>query len=144
MRRLLAVLLVAPLLAGCGGDPQEEYCAAVRDHQAELSDIVSGGGPDALLEALDVLRALQDQAPRDIADEWQHVVARLEALQEALDEAGVEPATYDRDQPPEGLSDEQVDRIDAAARELGSGTTLRALQDLEQQARDVCKTPLTL
>ena len=144
MRRLLAVLLVAPLLAGCGGDPQEEYCAAVRDHQAELSDIVSGGGPDALLEALDVLRALQDQAPRDIADEWQHVVARLEALQEALDAAGVEPAAYDRDQPPEGLSDEQVDRIDAAARELGSGTTLRALQDLEQQARDVCKTPLTL
>lgn len=142
MRRLLAVLLVAPLLAGCGGDPQEEYCAAVRDHQAELSDIVSGGGPDALLEALDVLRDLQDQAPRDIADEWQHVVARLEALQEALDEAGVDPATYDRDHPPDGLSGEQVDRIDAAARELGSGTTLRALQDLEQQARDVCKTPL--
>ncbi|CAI9406254.1 hypothetical protein [Nocardioides sp. T2.26MG-1] len=141
---VLAAAVLLPLLAGCGGDPQEAYCGAVKDHQEELSGIVGSGEPDALLKALPVFRDLQAQAPDDITDEWQQVVGRIEALSEALDEAGVDAATYDRDHPPAGLTDEEKARIDAAATELGSGTTLRALQDLDQQARDVCRTPLTL
>ncbi|WP_243059931.1 hypothetical protein [Nocardioides sp. SR21] len=143
MRRVLVAALLLPLLAGCGSD-QDDYCDAVADRQQELSDIVGSGEPDALLQALDVFQQLQDRAPDDISDEWQQLVGRIEALQDALDDAGVDAATYDRDDPPAGLSDEQAAAIDAAAKELGSGTTLRALQDLDQQARDVCKTPLTL
>jgi hypothetical protein len=140
---LLAALLIA-LLTACGGDSKSEYCQAVEAHQTELSDIVGSGEPDALIEALDVFRDLQEQAPSDISDEWQQLVGRIEALDHALRDAGVDPSTYDRSHPPAGLSDEQRAAIDAAARQLGSGTTLRALQDLEQQARDVCQTPLTL
>ncbi|HEY0950861.1 hypothetical protein [Nocardioides sp.] len=143
MRRLLAVTLLLPALAGCGSGT-DDYCGAVKDHQEELSDIVGSGEPDALLRALPVFRDLQGKAPDDITDEWQQVVGRIEALQEALDEADVDPRTYDRDHPPEGVTAEQKARIDAAAKELGGGTTLRALQDLDQQARDVCQTPLTL
>jgi hypothetical protein len=143
VRRVLVAALLLPLLAGCGSD-QDEYCDAVQDHQQELSDLLGSGQPDALLKALDVLRDLQDKAPDDISDEWQQLVGRIETLQQALDDAGVDPATYDRDRPPADLTHEQTAAIDAAAEELGSGTTLRALQDLEQQARDVCKTPLTL
>jgi hypothetical protein len=144
MRRLLATLLVLPLLAGCGGDPQDAYCDAVQDHQQELSDLVGSGKPDALIRALDVFRQLRDDAPDDITDEWQQLIGRIEALQGALDDAGVDPATYDRDDPPAGVTADQRAAIDAAAEQLGSGTTLRALQDLDQQARDVCGTPLTL
>lgn len=143
MRRVLVAALLLPLLAGCGSD-QDDYCDAVTEHQQELSDIVGSGEPDALIQALDVLRDLQDKAPDDISDEWQQLVGRIEALQKALDDAGVDAATYDRDDPPAGVTDAQAAAIDAAAKELGSGTTLRALQDLDQQARDVCKTPLTL
>lgn len=143
MKQLLAVALLVPVLAGCGSS-QDDYCGAVEEHQEELSEIVGSGEPDALIQALDVLRDLQDQAPDDIGDEWQQVVGRIEALDAALEDAGVDPTTYDRDDPPAGLTDEQTAAIDAAAKELGSGTTLRALQDLDQQARDVCKTPLTL
>jgi hypothetical protein len=135
---------VLPLLvAGCGSD-QDSYCSAVKDHQQELSTIVGSGDPDALLQALDVFRDLKGKAPADITDEWQQVISRIQALADALDDAGVDPATYDRDKPPAGLTDQQKTQIDAAAKELGSGTTLRALQDLDQEARDVCKTPLTL
>ncbi len=143
MRRLLAIALLLPLLAACGSG-KDDYCSAVEDHQQELSDIVGSGEPDALLQALDIFRDLQDRAPDDITDEWQQLVGRIEALAEALDDADVDPATYDRDHPPAGLTEEQKARIDAAAAQLGSGTTLRALQDLDQQARDVCQTPLTL
>lgn len=148
MRRALVlgavVGVVLPALTACGGSDQDEYCGAVEDHQQELSDIVGSGDPDALLAALDIFRELQDQAPGDITDEWQQVVTSIEALQQALEDAGVDPATYDRADPPAGLSAKDKARIDAAAKQLGSGTTLRALQDLDQQARDVCKTPLTL
>lgn len=143
MRHVLALALVIPLLAGCGSD-QDDYCAAVEEHQEELSEIVGSGDPDALIQALDVFRDLQALAPDDISDEWQQVVGRIEALESALDDAGVDPATYDPESPPDDLGDEQAAAIEAAATELGSGTTLRALQDLDQQARDVCKTPLTL
>ena len=144
MRLLLALVLLAGLLAGCGGDSKAEYCAAVKDHQTELSDILSTGEPDALINALDIFHDLQDKAPGDITDEWQQLVGRVEALRDALDDAGVDPTTYDRAHPPASLTAEQKAGIDAAAKELGSGTTLRALQDLDQQARDVCQTPLTL
>jgi hypothetical protein len=144
MRRLLATLLVLPMLAGCGGEPADDYCDAVQDHQQELSDLVGSGEPDALIRALDVFRELRDDAPDDITDEWQQLIGRIEALQGALDDAGVDPATYDRDDPPAGVTEDQRTAIDAAAEQLGSGTTLRALQDLDQQARDVCGTPLTL
>ena len=89
-------------------------------------------------------RTWQDQAPGDITDEWQQVIGRLEACSGALDDADVDPATYDRDKPPAGLTDEQKAAIDAAAKAGRPPETLRALKDLDQQARDVCKTPLTL
>lgn len=144
MRRLLVVVLLAGVLAGCGGDPKDQYCDAVADHQKDLSEVVGSGDPDALIQGLDIFHDLQDRAPSDIQDEWQQLVGRIEALRDALDDAGVDPATYDRDHPPAGLTAEQKAAIDAAAEQLGSGTTLRALQDLDQQARDVCQTPLTL
>ncbi len=147
MRRTIAVALVSAvtltLLTGCS-DQKESYCGAVQDHQEELTGIVTDGGQDSLLRALDIFRDLQDRAPSDISDEWQQVVSRIETLDEALRDAGVDPATYDRKSPPAGLSDEDRARIDGAARELGSGTTIAALQALDQQARDVCQTPLTL
>lgn len=143
MRPLLALLLAAPLLAGCASD-QEKYCDAVKEHQTELSEIAGQGGPAALLDALDIYRDLQDQAPRDITDEWKQVVTSIAALQAALDDAGVDAATYDPKEPPEGVTEEQQQAIADAATEVGSLETQRALAGVEQQARDVCKTPLTL
>jgi hypothetical protein len=143
MRRLLTLVVGAALLVGCGSD-QDAYCDTVSDHQEELSEIVGEGGPDALMRALDVFRELQDDAPSDISDEWQQVVSSIEGLQEALDDAGVDPATYDPDRPPTGLSESDQQAITAAATRLGGAETAGALQDLDQQARDVCHTPLTL
>jgi hypothetical protein len=140
---VLAAVL-GPVLAGCAGDPREEYCEAVADHQQALADIVGSGAPDALVEALGIFRDLHEQAPDDVTDEWQQVIGRIDALADALRAAGVDPATYDRDDPPAGVTAADRARIEAAAAQLGSAATVRALQDLDQQARDVCKTPLSL
>lgn len=136
------LLVVALLASGCSGDPYEDYCDTVAEHQADIGEAVAGGGPDALLSVLPALRELRDASPDDVADEWQQVVGRLQALQEALDDAGVEAGAYDRDDPPDGVTEEQRTAIDAAARELVRPETAEALAVLETEVRDVCQTPL--
>jgi hypothetical protein len=136
-------VVLTSLVAGCASE-QEQYCEAVEDHQRELTDITAEGGPTALLDALDVYRDLREEAPRDLEDEWQQVVESLESLEVALDDAGVDAASYDPENPPEGVTEEQQQAIAAAADQVGSLETQEALQGVEQQARDVCKTPLTL
>ncbi len=145
MRRGAAAVavLVAGLLAGCA-DQQEQYCSAVEEHQRELGEVVADGGPGALIGALDTFDDLADRAPRDITDEWQQVTSRLRALQTALSEAGVEPDDYSAEDPPAGLTDQQQSKIRAAADDLASPATAAALEGLQQQALDVCGTPLSL
>ena len=141
IRAAAALLAAALLVTGCA-DQQEKYCDAVEDHQQELGEILGGGSPDALLKALPIFRDLAEDAPEDLRDEWKTVIDAVAGLQEALEDAGVDPATYDRDHPPEGLSQADQDAIDAAARQLTSEETVTALSGVDQQAKDVCGTPL--
>jgi hypothetical protein len=141
---LTAALVLVSLLVGCSEDPYDAYCEVVTDHQGELTRTIDEGGPDVLLRALPVFRDLEDAAPSDIRDDWQVVVNGLTALESALDDAGVDPATYDRENLPEGVSEAERDRIDAAAEDLRTEESEAAFAAVEQQARDVCKTPLWL
>lgn len=135
-------LLVSPL-AGCASE-QEEYCQAVKDQQERLTEIMSDAGPTALLDALESFRELRAEAPSDISDEWQQVIRSIEALDQALADAGVDPADFDRGKPPEGVSKEEQETIARAADEIGSRETEVALAGVRQQALDVCKTQLWL
>jgi hypothetical protein len=137
-------VLVGGVSAACSDDPYADYCEVVTDNQEELTRILGEGGPDVLLRALPIFRELEDAAPSDIRDDWQIVVNGLAALESALEDAGVDPATYDRERPPDGLSEQEQDRIDAAAQDLTTADSVAAFAAVEQQARDVCKTPLRL
>jgi hypothetical protein len=136
------VLLLSPL-AGCASE-QEEYCQAVKEHQKRLTEIMSDAGPTALLDALDSFRELRAEAPSDISDEWQQVILSIEGLEQALDDAGVDPADFDSGKPPEGVSKEDQEAIARAADEVGSQETEVALAGVRQQALDVCKTQMWL
>ena len=140
---LTALLLLMTPLTGCASQ-QEQYCDAVKEHQKSLTEIMSDAGPTALLEALDDFRALRAEAPSDISDEWQQVIRSIEALQQALDDAGVDAADFDSGQPPEGVSKQEQEAIARAAEEVGSQRTEVALAGVRQQALDVCKTQLWL
>jgi hypothetical protein len=140
--RWAVALLAATLLVGGCADQKEKYCDAVKSHQKDLAEVIGEGGPDALLKALPIFRDLEGDAPDDIRDDWRTLVAALDGLETALDDAGVDPKTYDRDHPPAGLSQDDQDKIDQAALELTSNPTVQAFSSVQQQARDVCGTPL--
>jgi hypothetical protein len=139
---VLLGLLVLPLLAGCGHG--QSYCNAVQDHQSDLGSIVSGGDRAALIQALPIFEDLQGKAPDDVADDWELLVTRIKALDTALKDADVDPATYDAKHPPAGLSAEDRGLIRRAAAELAASDTQQALATVQQEVLDVCHTPLEL
>lgn len=139
----MALALAAVLLTGCGGDDTSDYCDSVKDHQRELSDIAASTEPGAIFGALDAYRDLEGDAPRDLGDEWRQVIDRLGALESALDEADIDPATYDPKTSLKSLPAAQRRAIEGAARDLGDEATVSAMAGIEQQALDVCKMPLS-
>jgi hypothetical protein len=142
--RAASLLLLAALaLTGCSGEPQEDYCEAVTDHQEELTDVAASDDTGALFDALDTYDDLREQAPPDIADDWDAVIGPLRALEQALADHGVDPSSYAADEPPADLDDAGRREIEAAAREVGSERTVTAMAAVEQHALDVCGIPLS-
>lgn len=141
---LVLPLAVAPWLVACGGgDDYSSYCDAVTAHRTELSEQLAKGDA-GLLAAIPTFEDLRDQAPDDIRGDWSTLVNALTGLRKALDDAGVKPSDYHSGKPPAGVSATQRKAIAAAATKVGSAKTQAASQRVQQQARDVCHTPLTL
>ena len=141
LRTAAALLLTAVLLSGCGGD---DYCGAVEEHQAELTDATASGSPAALLEALPIFRDLANQAPDDIRDDWDAVLDPLDELDQALRDADLDAAAYDPKALPADLTADQRERIEAAGAALADPLVVSAFDAVQQQAKDVCHTPLSL
>jgi hypothetical protein len=150
-----AVVLATTLgLAGCDSDDDDpyaiperfqDYCDEVKSLKATLGDALSTGGDSSgLIKALPSFRSLAAEAPDDVADDWDVVIEKIQDLVDALDAAGIDPETYHRKHPPAGLTKDQRDAIDAAAVALVSTASAEAMSSVQQQARDVCKTPLFL
>lgn len=137
----LVLALGSALLTGCASE-QEQYCEVVSERQRELTEVATDTGRDAIFRALPIYEDLAAEAPDDVADDWDVVVTRLGALRRAFDDAGVDPATYDPDRPPEDLSRADRRRISTAAAELVEEETTTAMAAVEQHSRDVCKTEL--
>ncbi len=154
MIRRLVVLLVVVAVAGAiafgiirerrDDDPFADYCAEVTERRDDIGAALSAGPQAGLLRALPSFEALAAEAPEDIRDDWRLVVDRIADLRDALDDAGIDPLTYDREKPPADVPEERRGAVDTAAVRLGSLETRTALKHVEQQARDVCKTPLSL
>ena len=138
---VIAVLALLPL-AGCGGG--KDYCGTVSEHQSQLGSIARSGDRAALIQALPIFEDLRDTAPDDVTDDWQLLVTRIQALDTALENAGVDTATYDAEHPPAGLSAEHRTLIRRAAAQLAASDTQQAIATVQQEVLDVCHTPLEL
>ena len=136
---LVAVLLILP--AGCGGNSEDDYCAALKSDQTIFAD--DGTGLE-LITNLPRLEALAAKAPDDLDDEWQTFTTSLEALRDAVKAAGLTPADFVDGRPPAGTSAAARTAIAQAATELSDDDVVTAASGIEQQAKDVCKLQLGL
>lgn len=150
---VVPVLVVLALVLGLGGyflvresneDPFADYCSEVEARRAEIGAALGEGEQTGLIQALPAFESLAAKAPEDIRDEWSIVVTRITALRTALADADILPADYDATAPPAGLDPADAAAIKAAAVGLGAEEMMLALAGVQQQARDVCKTPLSM
>ena len=139
-----ALLAALPLLAACAEEDRfERYCDVVRDQQDDLGRVLDAdGGSAGLLPALPIFQTLEQVAPDDIADDWSILVGRLGSLADALEDAGVDPGSYDPVDPPDGVTEDQREAIAAGASSVATEAVREALANVTQQARDVCGTEL--
>ena len=140
---LAGAVLLAPLLTACAGG-NDSYCDTVRSHQAEVGSAIRNGDPTGALQLLSAFQDLQDAAPDDVQDDYQLLVTRITALRTALDDAGVDPSSYDPQHPPAGVTPAERADIRQAAAELAAPDVAQALVSVQQEVLDVCHTPLGL
>jgi hypothetical protein len=146
VKRLAPVLavccLVGLLTSGCKSDT-ERYCDEVKAQQQRLTELAADPDPVKIFDVLPPYQALAAKAPDDIKDEWATVIDRYQQLQSALEDAGVSAQAYADNTWRKGLSQEQVNGVLRAAAGLVDPSTRDALNGVQQQARDVCLTPLS-
>lgn len=145
------VLLLGALLGGCsggdGGGDGGDYCQTLKDEQQTLTDLSKKaspkGGTDVLTPTLQAFERLKEAAPQELQDEWETLVVAYQALADAVQRAGIDPADYRPDQPPPGLSKEQAAQLAAVADKLSSQRVLEAAQGIEDHAKAVCHVDFT-
>ena len=136
------VALVA--LTGCA-EEGEEYCQTLAEEQKTLTELAdsSADGGDVLTPTLESFERLQATAPEELQDEWETLVVAYEALSDAVDEAGIDPAEYRPDDLPKGLSEAEAERLASVASKLASTRVTEAAAGVQQHAVEVCDVDFT-
>ena len=146
MKKLLGALAVLVLVTGgltwwlLGRD--HGYCDQVAARTAAVQ--TGQGVMQNLVEGLPALQELAAAAPSDLKDEWQVVVNAVDGMRQAFEDTGVDPATTDLSALPASVTPEQRQRLKSAASKLVSPEVEAAVDGIQQQALDVCHTPLEL
>ena len=144
---VVAGVLVTAGLAGCSHGT-ESYCTALKGDQKKLAALArqsakpGQAGADAVGGTVTVLSDLRDQAPDDISDEWDTLVAALQGLVDAVKATGHPLADFAGGSKPAGVTTGQYDAVRQAAAELQSTRVQQAGKSIEQHAQDVCKVDL--
>jgi hypothetical protein len=144
---VLALLLLAGGLTGCGNGTQS-YCSALKEDKPKLTRLAAASakpgrtGTDALGDTVDVLSGLRDEAPDDIADEWDTLVEALQGLSDAIADSGAAPSDFASGKQPGGVTVGQYKAVQQAAAELQTTRVRQAGASIEQHAQDVCKVDL--
>lgn len=141
------MLLVAGGLTGCGHST-ESYCSSLKQDKAKLTRLAADSakpgktGTDALGDTVGVLSGLRDDAPDDIADEWDTLVGALQGLSGAIKDSGADPSDFASGKQPAGVTVGQYKAVQQAAAELRTTRVQQAGASIEQHAQDVCKVDL--
>ncbi|GGU32197.1 hypothetical protein [Nocardioides albus] len=141
--QLFVVSMLAMTLSSCG-DPIDGYCESLKGHQEELTNTLGEGDTGGLIAALPIFEDLERNAPDDIKKDWKTLNTAISGLSDALDEAGVSADDFENGEPPEGISEAEAKKVADAATQVSSTKTQEASVRVQQQARDVCHTSLTL
>lgn len=131
------------LLGGCGGGT-EAYCEDLRSAEEQFSSF----GDDAAQfeEAVATFRELGEEAPDEVADDWEAFLGAFDELEAALNDAGIELSDLEEIQQgnlPEGVSQEDLRALGTEIEALSDGTVEKAGSAIEEHAKTECDVDLS-
>lgn len=150
-------VVVLGSLTGCGGSDDGggdsssssssgDYCASVEAAKAQFDDLETGNfaGFEA---AFDALRGLAEQAPEEVAAEWEILVGGLDQIQGAIEDAGFtleEFGEYVQDpaNPPPDVDVEALNQLGTELQDLDSAEFTEASDAISKHAQDECDVDL--
>jgi hypothetical protein len=154
VKRSLAIVavttLMTALLAGCGGDDGGsagggDYCDSIADAKAELEDI-QGGDIGGFEQAIETVHELADEAPDEVADDWEVLEGGIDDLVAALEKAGIEPSDLEaisRGEMPPGLDPAKLQTLAEDMQDFGGEEFETATDNIEKHAKDECDVDLS-
>jgi hypothetical protein len=145
VRVALGTAVVVLALVGCTESADDSYCETLREERRVLADLAGEAGEpgnDVLERTLESLRTLGDEAPPELDDEYTTVVNAWEALVDAVADAGIDPAEYDRKETLRELDPADARPLRQTAAALGSPRVADASAGIEDHARQVCGVDL--
>lgn len=140
---LAALALSASLVTGCGNST-DAYCNDLEATVDELGSL-TGTDADSMEKAFDAISALADDAPDEVKDEWQILDEQMEAIDDALDEAGLEFSDLGQlstGQLPEGVTEEQLTELGEKLQNLSGDEVQEAADTISEHAKDECDVDL--
>ncbi len=143
-----AVLSLSALSACGGGDGTSRssggYCDDVRSVSASLTALTENSISQQDFEKLlDTLRAIRDEAPSGVKDDWAALSAAADSFRTALDKAGMDMTDLQSMQHGNMASGRAMDTVMSAAGALSSLRVANARAAIATQAKKACDVDLS-
>ncbi len=134
------------LVGGCGGGT-EAYCEDLRAAEDQFAAF-DGATPDAdqFEDAIASFRTLGEEAPEEVAQDWEVFLGAFDDLESALDDAGIafsDLAGIQEGELPEGVDQEALAELGAEIESLGGAEVEEAGTAIEEHASSECDVDLS-
>jgi hypothetical protein len=146
-----AVLTIAgSVLTACGGGGSDaagtsgDYCSELKTDAAFFNGL-DGSDLTKIDEIFSRMHTLADQAPDDVADDWQTLDDAFSTIEDALKEAGLKAsdlAALQSGQVPEGVDPSKLTALLPKLQALSSEDVNAAAQRIATNAKDKCDIDL--
>ena len=145
-----ALALGLGLLCACGDGEGSttgsgDYCADLEAVQKQLNS-VSGGDLGDVEGILDSLETLKDEAPDEIAEDWDTLYTAFEKIVRTYQDAGFsaeDMAAVQNGQVPDGVDQQALLEVSSTIAKIGGAPELQsAVEDIQQHAKDECDLTL--
>ena len=149
----VALALAATGLTACGGSDSStsasagDYCSELRADKSFFTSL-NGSNPDLsqLDEVFQRMHSLADDAPDEVASDWQTLDDALTTIEKGLADAGLTPsdlASLQNGQVPPGADPSKLAALAQKMQALGSSDVSEAAQRIATNAKDKCGVDLT-
>lgn len=153
MSAIAATALGLGLLTACGGDDGSsasdkggggDYCADLKATKSEV-DALKEGDFSSLEKTTDAMHKLADEAPDEIAKQWETLVSGVDKLVAALKKAGLtdeDMANLSSGQMPADVDMQALQDLMTELQSLDTPDFQKASDAINKHAKDVCKVDL--